>query len=71
MKNLRGMNKNIDYWEDEEEEREEKSELSAMELTEMIEERLEKGSHTDASRKETNDLIDEYVRRFGHGYKRI
>lgn len=65
------MNRNIDYYEGEGEEKERGAELSAMELVEMIEERLERGNHTDASREETNNLIDEYIRRFGHGYKRV
>lgn len=64
-------NTNRDYYEREEEGDEEKVELSGMELVEMIEERLERGVHTEASRKETNNLIDEFNRRYGHGYKRI
>lgn len=66
-------NTNRDYYEREEEGDEEKVELSGMELVEMIEQRLNMPleGRPEYWRKDTNNLIDEYTRRFGHGYSRV
>lgn len=64
------MNKNtkIDKWEGTEEQEGEDILLSAIELSELIEQRLESKSK---NKKEVNELIDEYNVRFGKTYRRV
>lgn len=72
------MSKNIDrkrdYYEgDLGDEQEERVELGAMELAEMIEQKiaLSPDGRPKYWKRETNKLIDEYNLRFGHTFKRV
>jgi len=63
-----------DYWEDEIESREEVI-YSAMELADLIEEKVEnapgKGKLHVIWKKETNKMIETYNNSFGHIYKKV
>jgi len=68
------MSKNIDYYEgDFGDEQGEEIPMSAIELADMIEQKLEGGEEGRPKywKRDTNSLIDEYNRRFGHTYKRV
>lgn len=69
------MRKNIDYWEGDpgDEQPDNLNNLGAMELAEMIEQRIESGNQSGAKgwKKEVNSLIDEYNTRFGKTFTRV
>lgn len=67
------MRKNTDYWEGDPGDEEQNVPLGAIELSELIEQRLEGGTENKPKgwKKEVNSLIDEYNSRFGHTYKKV
>lgn len=67
------MSKNIDYYEGDGGDEQEEVPLGAMELSELIEQKIEGGTEGKPAfwKKEVNKLIDEYNERFGHVYKRV
>lgn len=67
------MKKNIDYYEGDPGDEQEEIPLTAIELSEMIEQKLEGGSGNKPKgwRKEVNKLIEEYNGKYGHVYKRV
>lgn len=67
------LNTNRDYWEDEIEETE-KVVLSAIEMQEMIEQKMENrptGGLLRVWKKEVNNMVDEYNISFGKIYKHV
>lgn len=65
------MKQSIDYYEGEEAP-EEKVEMNALELSELIEERINVvGRKSKATIKEINSLIDEYNTKYGKIFKHI
>lgn len=59
-----------DYWEGEDDNSKEEIPLTAMELSEMIEQKIENGKKDNIKgwKKAVNSMIDEYNDRFGHTY---
>ena len=67
------MGKNTDYYEGDLGDEQEKIPLGAMELSELIEQKIQSGTENKPKgwKKEVNGLIDEYNTRFGHVYKNV
>lgn len=68
------MSKEIpDYWEGDPGDEQEEIPLTAMELSEMIEQKLEGGTENKPKgwKKEVNSLIETYNTRYGHIYKKV
>lgn len=67
------MSRNIDYYEGDGGDEQEGVHLGAMELIELIEQKLEGGSEGKPEywRIEVNKLIEEYNERFGERYERV
>ena len=67
------MRKNIDYYEGDPGDEQEKIPLGAMELSELIEQKIQNGTENKPKgwKKEVNALIDEYNSKYGHVYKNV